>query len=167
MNRTLLSLIAFVASIGMSYAHPMPRIEVFEYGIYAAPPGLVEGFTTEGLEHLGIEHVELIEKTRTVVAQVGTEFGFRYLLIRIAENEAIPITIVMKFPPPGMSAPGESRRFMRDDYTVVLPAGDDWYEGWWFSDRDYIVPGSWTFEIWCEGKKLAEQTFEVILPPIS
>src|SRR4026208_2018618 len=108
MNRTLLSLIAFVASIGMSYAHPMPRIEVFEYGIYAAPPGLVEGFTTEGLEHLGIEHVELIERTRTVVAQVGTEFGFRYLLIRIAENEAIPITIVMKFPPPGMSAPGES-----------------------------------------------------------
>jgi hypothetical protein len=38
---------------------------------------------------------------------------------------------------------------------------------WPFERRSDLVPGIWTIEIWQGRKKLGEQKFNVILPPIS
>ena len=46
-------------------------------------------------------------------------------------------------------------------------AGREDFLTWTFEMKSDLVPGIWTFEIWSDGKKLTEQSFEIILPPTS
>jgi hypothetical protein len=79
----------------------------------------------------------------------------------------VPLTIVIKFPAPGVAAKPASAAFLDDDYVHVAASGSERFWTWTFDDRAQIVPGVWTLEIWHGKKKLAEQKFNVVLPPIA
>jgi len=167
MIRALLSVIALTASISLAHSHTAPRIEIYEHGIYTSGTGYPRGLSAQGLVEYGIDRIDLVESTGTVVAQIGVQFGFRYRLIGYPRNQPVELTYVMKMPEPGIVAPGKSRAFTRDEFKVLAWPTGDRFRLWSLDLRSDLVPGLWTFEIWCEGKKLAEQTFNVILPPIA
>jgi hypothetical protein len=167
MPKALLSVIALFLTIGLASADVGPTVKVYEYGTYSSPPSIVAGFTRRGMEHGAIPHIDLVQSTRTVIGQIGTTFGFRYRVEGEPLGRPLPITIVMRFPAPGMVAAGISLPFADDEYTVVKRVGSDHFTTWTFEEKAQIVPGIWTFEIWHENKKLAEEKFVVILPPIA
>jgi Domain of unknown function (DUF3859) len=167
MTRTLISLIALFISIGFAAANSGPTINVYEYGTYASPPSVTVGFTRRGMDYGAIEYIELVQSTRTVVGAVGNQFGFRYRVEGLPLGTRVPLTMIIKFPPPGVAAKSASTLFLDDDYSHFVAAGSERFWTWTFDDQAQIVPGVWTLEIWYGKQKLAEQTFIVVLPPIA
>lgn len=167
MTRALLSVIALLMSIGLANARSEPTIEIYEYGTYTLQPGVVIGLTRRGMEHGVIDHIDLVQSTETVVGHVGNRFGFRYRVDGVPLGTRVPLTLVMRFPAPGMVTKGGSAPFLDDELAIIAVAGIDSFRTWTFEERSDIVPGLWVFEIWHGKKKIAEQNFTVILPPIA
>ena len=167
MKIMLLTIIALTVSIGFATADSGPTVKVLEHGTYSSSPGVTVGLTRQGLTHGAMDHIEQIESTRIVVGQLGNQFGFRYRLSGFPDGASVLLRMKMKFPPPGMVAPGKSVPFLEDEYTALKAAGANSWTTWTFDDRSQIVPGIWVFEIWYGDKKLAEEKFTVVLPPIA
>jgi hypothetical protein len=167
MTRALLSIIAFLMTIGLARADTEARIEVYEFGTYSSADSVDIGLTRRGLDYGLVDRIELVQSTRTVVGHVGNSFGFRFRVGGRPLGAPIHLTLVMRFPPPGMVTKSGSAPFLDDDYRSIKVIGSDHFEIWTFEDKAQIVPGVWTFEIWNGNKKLAEEKFTVILPPIA
>ena len=75
--------------------------------------------------------------------------------------------VVTRFPPPGVFTPKGSVPFVIDDESWIVRVGENCFLIWPFEKRSDLVAGIWTFELWIDGKKFAEQKFNVILPPIA
>ena len=172
MSESAIRLIAAVAaliimSIGFAHAQTVTKVEVYEYGVYEATPFINEGLTREGIVYGRIDNIELVASTRTIMARRGTEFGFRFRILGTQAGAAVPMTIVMKFPQPGISAPDSAQRVLDDEYRYSDILDGDSFFIWVFDRDEKMVPGLWTFEIWIDGKKFAEQNFNIIVPPIA
>lgn len=153
-----------IASAG---AQSSARVEVYEFGTYTSEGGVEVGMTRQGIVRSQTGGIRHLETTRKVLGRLGVEFGFRYRLVGPRPGTALPLTIVAKFPPPGVLARDSQKPIQKDDYVDLTTAGKEDFLTWTFEMRSDLVPGIWTFEIWSGGKKLTEQSFEVILPPTS
>jgi len=167
MTKLFVAAIALLLSIGLAQAQTVRKVEIYEYGTYSSSPDIELGVTRQGMPYGGLDYIDLVDMTDTVIAQLGVKFGFRYRLVGPPEGTAVPLKMVMRYPSPGIMAEGAKRPFTDDDYTVVQYVGDDLFRTWTFTERTDLVPGIWTFEIWHGKKKLAEKKFKVILPPIA
>jgi hypothetical protein len=47
-------------------------------------------------------------------------------------------------------------------FKKMKPIGQVLYFGYGFENDWELVPGTWTFEIWSDGRRLAEEKFTVI-----
>lgn len=142
-------------------------IDVYEFGTYRSAESVEVGVTEKGIVRSQTSGIEQIEETRKVIASIGTQFGFRYKTVGAREGTLQPVTIIARFPKPGVLGRTTQLPVLADGYTQVTTAGKEDFLTWTFEMRSDLVPGIWTFEIWSEGKKLAEQNFEIILPPTS
>jgi hypothetical protein len=164
---------AFLVALGLvliaaaARAQTAEKLEVYEYGVYASSPRVAVGRSQQGIARYQASRIDLIEATRTIVAQIGGQFGLRYKLTGRPIGASVPLTIVTRFPAPGILAPNGSVPFVRDVDTVTATLGGANFLTWPFERRSDLVPGIWTIEIWQGTKKLGEQQFNVILPPIS
>jgi len=172
MSEPAIRLIAAVAaliimSIGFAHAQTVQKVEVYEFGVYISAAETADGLTRRGAVHTVTDRVELVQPTRTVIARIGTYFGIRYRLIGTPRGMAVPITVVERFPKPGVRPAGVDQPFTDDAYTTVQRIGDGLFHLASFKQPSELVPGVWTIELWINGKKLAEEKFNVILPPIA
>lgn len=165
---------AFVVVLGATLAQAQPStgpaatgLEVYEFGTYASHPGVEVGKSVAGFSHSHLDAIELLQSTRTIIAQVGREFGFRYRITGKTAGASVPLTIVLKFPPEGVPTPDHTTRVVKDGYTEIGTVGEDAFLTWKFDQLGDLVPGIWQIEIWQGDKKLGEQSFNVILPPVS
>jgi hypothetical protein len=143
------------------------RVEVYEFGTYTSGDGTEIGTTRQGIVRSQTSGIRQLEETRKVLGRIGVEFGFRYRLTGPRPGAFVPLTIIAKFPPPGVLARDSQKPIVQDDYADATTAGKEDFLTWTFEMRSDLVPGIWTFEIWSGNEKLAEQSFEVILPPTS
>jgi len=168
MPRLLVAAIVLVLlSIGFAHAKGEAAAHVYEYGIYKAPLGFEYGVSRHGIVQSHVDDIDLVEKTSTVIAQMGGGFGIRYRLTGLPRGTVGLLTIVIKYPAPGILADGGSVPFTEDEYTELVALSGNRFYTWSFDRRTDLVPGIWTFEVWVGGKKLCEQKFNVILPPIA
>jgi len=168
MIRLIVAAIALIImSIGFAHAGTVRNIEIYEYGIYDSPEGIDVGLSRQGVVNTELDHIELLQSTRTVVAQIGVQFGFRFRITGSPDGAPVPITIVMKFPEPGIAALNSTRRFVDDDFSYVQAMNSEDFYTFTFDRAEEMVPGLWTFEVWVGDRKFGEETFNVILPPIS
>jgi hypothetical protein len=142
-------------------------IDVYEFGTYRSAGSIEVGTTPKGIVRSQTSGIKQLEATRKVLGLLGVEFGFRYRTVGAREGALVPLTIVAKFPPPGVLGRETAEPVLADAYTQVTTAGKEDFLTWTFEMKTDLVPGIWTFEIWSGGKKLTEQSFEVILPPTS
>jgi Domain of unknown function (DUF3859) len=145
----------------------LQSIDVYEFGTYRSADSVEIGVTQKGIVRSQTSGIEQVEETRKVIARLGTQFGFRYRTVGAREGSAVPLTIIARFPKPGVLGRSAPVPVLADGYTEVTTAGKEDFLTWTFEMRSDLVPGIWTFEIWSDGKKLAEQNFEIILPPVS
>jgi len=165
--RTVLVALCLVLIAAVAHAQTVETLDVYEYGVYASSPRVAVGRSQQGIVRYQADRIDLVETTRTIVAHIGGQFGFRYRLTGRPMDAGVPLTIVTRFPAPGILAPKGSVPFVRDVDTVTATLGGSNFLTWPFERRSDLVPGLWTIEIWQGTKKLGEQQFNVILPPIS
>jgi hypothetical protein len=161
--RIVLSLFLLLAvSTGVRAQTQIDRIDIGEYGIFTADttnttlaPGAV---TTQNT----VRNVRLAVTTRTIPAQPGVRFGFRYTVVGAPAGTKVQLHMVTIFPAPGLTDPATQKSATRYEYDIDRTIGTEQYTGYNFDDAWEAVPGVWTFQIWDQGRKLAEQTFTVV-----
>jgi Domain of unknown function (DUF3859) len=168
MARFFLALVLLVFAAGTAGAQQTQRVEVYEFGTYAAnglsyaqaPSG--QGIKIEG--HDGYTH---LETTRTISAQLGARFGFRYRVVGTPPGVYAPLKMVWKFPPPGIIGSDPSHPVQLEIVEFDAAANDNYVITMSLESLSDLVAGTWTLEIWSGDEKLTEQNFEVLAPLIS
>ncbi len=131
---------------------------VTEVGIYQAQV-LTAETNAAGVKLQGIDEFKLLRSTTNVPARLGTRFGFRYEIIGTPTNAPIMLTMVGKHPP--IKSPKTGKLETTDTYRLRSWIGKT-YTSNSLDEQSDLVPGQWTFEVWYEGRKLCEQSFQVV-----
>lgn len=138
------------------------RVDILEKGVFALETGeQTQDPGTPTGEITAVTTARLLDATETIPARVGTEFGFRYVVVGEPDGTEVALDIVNLYPAPGLSPPGGEAPLRRSDYRRTRKIGEAAYLGYGFENAWETVPGTWTFEIWHDGRKLAEQSFTV------
>jgi hypothetical protein len=103
-----------------------------------------------------------IEKTSTVPARVGVEFGLEYKIVGEPSGAEVTLEFVNTYPGAGLADPNSPEPLRESRFKKMKPIGKVLYFGYGFENDWELVPGTWTFEIWSDGRKLAEEKFTVI-----
>ena len=161
----LLLLVALALTGGCSQIPQVEKIKVTDFGIYTAErdSSIKTPNTASGVTHgVDIDTISLSETTRTIPARMGIHFGFRYSIIGAPSDADVDLHVVNIFPSPGLVNPATQVPRMRDDYVHTGVIGEECYHDYSFDHDWELVPGTWTFQIWYQDRKLAEQSFNVV-----
>jgi len=123
------------------------RVEVVSYGIYTPRP-------SEG-------RPQLVTTTTTIPAKIGVTFGLTYYVVGNPPWVDSQITEGVLYPPPGMvRSSGNIVKGVK--YLGSVTIGDTAFTGYTFDHPEELVPGTWTFAIWADNRKLAQMSFTVV-----
>lgn len=141
----------------------LDRIDVNDYGIYTADTTgqeAVQGTATGSMNI--VRNIKQAVATRTVPAQLGVRFGYHFTPVGSPDGASVQLHHVVIFPSPGLRNPDNGQTNTRDEYDTTKKIGVEAYTGYKLENDWELVPGVWTFQIWYQGKKLAEQSFTVV-----
>lgn len=137
-------------------------ISVVDYGIYKlSVVHRAEAQRAIGSERNVVSNIRIFRRTRTVFAQLGRSFGYRF---RIADPTLLgrQLTLRTAFPPledpqTGRSGTSQSRPFM------PLSSGV-YYDGYRFDFMWELAEGLWRFQLLDGEKLLHEEVLRVVVP---
>ena len=134
---------------------------ITEFGIYTAELERAESApgTVAGTEKI-VTQLRLAAQTRTIPAVRGVSFGYRFTLVGTPIGAIAPLHMVTLFPSP-MTNPATHQSSTRSESDIGLSIGATGYAGYSMDDDWEVLPGTWTFQIWHQGRKLGEQSFTV------
>jgi hypothetical protein len=161
----ILSIIALLLTSGAAYAQTpqIERIRFTEYGIYTVDRE-IQGRDALGINKAAASNLRHAATLRTIPAEIGTTFGFRYEVMGKPHAAPIELRQVVIFPSPGLtpSFSSSSRSIIRDEFLLQTRIGETSYAFYTLEDAFELVPGNWVFEIWQGNRRLAMQVFKVI-----
>ena len=139
-----------------------PSISVVDYGIYKLS---VDHRTSAQRAISGernvVSNIRIFRRTRTVFAQLGRSFGYRF---RIADPTLLgrQLTLRTAFPPlhdpqTGRTGTSQSRPFMPLSNGV-------YYDGYRFDYLWELAEGFWRFQLLDGEKLLHEEVLHVVVP---
>jgi len=131
--------------------------KITEVGIYESKV-VTDQTNSVGIKLEGLDNFKLVLSTTNVPARIGITFGFRYEILGTPTNAPIILTMVTKHPPIRNLVTGQDET--TDTYPLKSWIGKT-YTSCSFDEKSDCVPGTWTFEVWYEGKELCEQSFGV------
>lgn len=162
--RLLLSMLVVSAWSAVAAAQGV-RVEIRDQGVYEAVeqsrervPSLATGDITY------VENAQLVERTTTINARSGLRFGYTYQVDGAPPETEIALRFVALFPQPGLRNPKTGKTMATEEVTAAKVVGEPHVDLYTFEHDWEFVPGVWTFQIWYEGRKLAEQRFTVVVP---
>lgn len=138
-------------------------IRILDFGLYKytqTESTVVAPNSATGILKLG-ESIH-VRTTRTIPGRLGIHFGFHYVLVGQPADADVTVKVVDLFPSPGIRDP--STRVVRRSSYYEYPARIGSLAGqiYGFENTWEIIPGTWSFQIWYQGRKLAEQHFTVV-----
>jgi hypothetical protein len=138
-----------------------PRIEILDYGVYATGTRTTVPMpiSVSGKMNL-VADVRLTEKTREIVGQLGTSFGFRYRIIGVPDGA----NVLIRTRHPRLTNPDTGKSMNYGEREQSVNAGGERYTGYSFDSSYEIAEGEWSFQIIYEGRVIGEQKFKVIVP---
>lgn len=157
----------FLAS---AWAAPAPAQEglsvrsagILEFGTYVSD---IDAFILDSgvADHNKIlsSNFRLVEFTNQIQAQLGTQFGLRYLVRGEPEGSPVDIGVVVDHPPLFNPKSGETYLFSRTTFTPAL--GKPAHVVWSFDQGWTLCPGRWIIRLEYQGRLLAKQEFTVSL----
>ena len=96
---------------------------------------------------------------RTVPAQIGTSFGFRYNVVGKPDGAPVNLRKIVIFPAPGLQPSPSSKRVPQAEFTVQTKIGQTNFELYTLEENFELVGGTWVIEMWHGNRKLATQSF--------
>lgn len=161
---TLFALVIALASPVNAQESRIYDLQVVERGIYRAEtvgqrsvPGTTGVINT-------VRNARLISSTTRIPAALGVRFGVRYVVSGGPPGSAVPLRLLISFPPGGLRNPVSGQRIPQNEHILSVPPGVTLYWEYQFENQWEIVPGVWHFEFWSGESKLAEQRFCVHAP---
>jgi len=132
------------------------RIEVIDKGIFLIETGeqIPESTAPTGAIEPAIKFTK-IEETETVPARIGVEFGLVYRIVGEPDGAEVTLEFRVNYPEDGLADPESPTPLRETKYELAKPIGEPIYFGYGFENDWELVPGSWRFEIWHAGRKLA------------
>ncbi len=168
MARFFLAFALLVFAAGTVGAKEAQRVEVYEFGTYAANgSSYTHSSSSQGIKIEGHDGYTHLETTRTVAARLGARFGFRYRVLGTPPGEYAALRMVWKFPPPGIVGSDPRHPVQVEIVEFDATSDDNYVITMSLESPSDLVAGVWTFEIWSGDEKLTEQNFEVLAPLIS
>jgi hypothetical protein len=152
--------------IGYGCAAAPPKAEnlsakILDYGIYNEEVReIIKDESVPGGTR-GSARYSLIEETNKIPAKLGISFGFRYKLYGVPEKSKLKFKRLFFFPKQGLTDKGKGRTYYKAQLDDELIVRETMEIGYKFEHPWELVPGKWSFQVWYEGKKLAEKTFTV------
>jgi Domain of unknown function (DUF3859) len=139
------------------------RVDVVGKGLYRVETGerIPEATAPTGAIEPAIKFTN-IENTETVPARIGVEFGLEYRIAGEPEGTEITLEFLVNYPEAGIADPESPMPLRETKYELAKPIGELLYFGYGFENDWELVPGRWGFEIWHDGRKLAEEHFNVV-----
>lgn len=164
MARIWFGIIAAFAFVTAAQAQTVERIVITDVGLYAyevqsvdkRPDSVSTGFKT-------ITNVRLLQKTERVPAVLGTSFGFRFEVIGEPQGTPVSLTLITRFPSPGLRNPATGRLLqMSENERTHTIGGKNDFRTYAFDEEWEAVPGIWTLEFYYKGRLVGAQKFEVV-----
>ena len=163
--RTILAFLFLATFSVVAQAQQVQRIEIIEAGIYVGKEiGQTNLPNTAARTHTEMSKMKLVQRTTTIPAKLGTIFDFRYRVIGEPRGASAKLRFVTRYPSPGIKDPATGNPSMRDEYSSEKELGGEYFAGYTLEDNRELLPGTWTFEIWQNDRKLAEQSFTAVKP---
>jgi len=140
-------------------------IEILDYGIYMAEE--IKSEENEGSatgKRTVVKDIKFISRTNSIQAKIGDRFGISFVMRGQPEGKKVAIKTISTYPDPGIPNPKTGIYKRKSTFSRQLAIGKKELIGYGFDRDSELVPGEWTFQIWYDGKKWAEKTFNVYLP---
>ena len=158
----VLTLSMLFASVAHSEEPFVPSIDILEYGMFEAT--VVKEQVSEGTS-LGaidvLKEVKLVKQTTDIPGKLGNRFGIRIILKETyAKGKVMFLAKVLH---PKTVNPKTKEETTLDQWKVYVRGGQKRYVGWTFDYPWEIVPGKWTIQLWHNGDKITEKTFNIHL----
>jgi hypothetical protein len=158
-----LVLLALLPIVANAEVPRVTSIDVVEIGIYSAneqsekaAPDTATGRVTF------LTNLRLVQKTTVVPARQGIRFGFRYKIVGSPAGATALLHMVTIFPTPGLQNPAKQQVTTQSEFDIEHPVGTTVFRTYSLDDTWEAVPGVWSFQIWYQGKLMAEQKFTVV-----
>jgi Domain of unknown function (DUF3859) len=157
------ALLLVTAATAHAQAAQVDRIEFTEFGIYTVDRVILEK-DAAGINKAAASNVRHAATLRTIPAQIGTTFGFRYRLAGTPNGTPVNLREIVIFPPAGLVPKESSSPVVQDEFTLQSRIGEINYAAYTLEDSFELVTGEWTIEIWYADQKLGTQRFKIIDP---
>lgn len=99
-----------------------------------------------------------------IPAKAGTVIGAELTVIGTPRRGKVPLKVIWRYPPPGLTNPETKETRTTDEYSDVQLIGDKFPVFWGLTQDWHLIPGTWTLEIWHADRKLVTQQFQVTSP---
>lgn len=167
-DRLPVALCAAVAlCVADAHAQQVERADVAWAGIYrVGTVREVEDPTSPTGRRLISAGAELVTETSRIPASIGTRLGVGFVLRGSPPGQVVPYHVAWRYPPRGLTNPERrttTYEWKSPPYSCALERATC-FGGYPLTHAWELVPGTWTIEIWADGKKLIEKSFEVFEP---
>lgn len=154
------AMLAIALPLAAAEAATIERVDVLDAGTYTTETGAAtaDPDAPHG-ETVAVTAARLVTAGTTLPAALETDFGFRYVVVGAPEGGSLPLDFVVTMPEPGLADPAADEPIRTVRFTRDKTIGAPEYLGYFIEAPWEAMPGSWRFEIWYEGRKLAERSF--------
>lgn len=108
-----------------------------------------------------ISHLRFLRKAKTISAQLGRSFGWRYRLKGVPDNAQV--TFRTLHPPITNPDTGRTKTSSWRTITVKKPFNLR-YTGYTFDYSWELAEGRWAFQVLYGGKVIGERAFNIVIP---
>ena len=113
-------------------------------------------------KRLEIDKIKIVDQTTTIPAKSGTIFGADIKLVGKPNGKDAKITIIWRYPEPGLKNPQTGTIKTTDQYDIVYKTGNVQALFWSLQNEWVLVPGTWTLEVWQDDRRLMTQDFKLV-----
>ena len=159
-----LAALAVLLLTGQAHAQPALRITGYGEAIFGHELGVRDPSTVEGNTEpvRTVDGAQIVQQTNRIEARLCRRFGITFMLEGLGTGGILDITIQTRHP--AITRPdGHVTTEVR--YPSSVSAGRPNWIGYTFDYAYELVPGTWSFAVLHGGDVLAEQQFEVTVPP--
>ena len=157
---TLLVSLVLFSSPMMVKAAEIEGGEVLKFGIFKTELIRTEAVSEAAGGTKGVvKNQKLVEATTRIPALKGLEFGFEYVIRGQPAGDTVEVT--HRYLHPSMTNPQTKKFFGSQTTRGKQKIGRTAYVGYEFEDDWEAVPGEWTIQVFCQGKKIAEKSFQI------
>jgi hypothetical protein len=165
--RGFLSLLALIAGLSCAQAQAphVDRLDSVRAGIFSYDKLTAsEGKDISTGKFVAASGLRIKQVTRNIPAELKTVFGIELRVVGSPNGKKAPITILWRYPDPGIKNPDTGTTKFFDEYVSYETIGK-MTTFYWTLGNDYVlIPGKWVIELRQGDRKLLAQEFILSKP---